>query len=114
MESRFTYRKKIIGTFLALLLVGAGVFAVTSNALAQFIVAGPAHIFDGVVTGVSGDQVTVQTDSTSPIVVTIGPHSVVTGGNLTTGDEVRVIALDRDGELLAQVIRVSNVSVTGY
>jgi hypothetical protein len=114
MHERFAYRKKLIGTLLVLLLAGAGVFAVSSGALAQFIAAGPALIMDGVVTNVSGSQVTVQTDSTTPVVVTVGPHSVVTGGSLATGDEVRVVALRRDGVTTAQVIRITNVSVAGY
>jgi hypothetical protein len=113
-EQRTSYRKKVAGSLAIVLVAGAGAFAATSPALAQFIAVGNQYNVEGVVTTVNDHQsMTIQTDGTAPLFINIR-HAHIGGGSLQTGELVNIRATKSGGVITAHNVRIENGGQTGY
>ncbi len=109
-----TYSKKLAGTSALLMMVAAIAFVASPNAFARFINFGSYYTADGMVTAVGANTITIATNGSNPITLSVtGDTRFAANGDISdveVGDDITAKFYDRGGTKLAQTVRVSKVS----
>lgn len=98
--------KKVVGTSVVAVLGFATLFVGASIASAQFTLVGKNLQFDGIVSSVTPNSLTVLTSSTDPIVIELNGKTKYVGfGSASVGDYINVVSQVKDQHTIAKVIK---------